>query len=263
MVRKLRIENFKAFKHFELDFDDINILVGPNNAGKTSVFHALQLFFYCVEKVVARTHNTVYWSSTTDAAATANVWYVDMSNTRINSIDKLTGNVYVWAVRGTTDKLMKTGQTASYASGDDGDLKQGVAWPSPRLSDQDDGTIRDSLTGLVWQKTADTTARNWADSFTYARVLSFASADDWRIPNKRELRSLIHYGESNQVTCLAGFGFTDFDSEYYWTSPIYAQSTSKAFACSLTGATAGQEPGCLLNHERTSSACTIVVRGGE
>jgi len=207
--------------------------------------------------------NNVYWSSTTDAAATANAWYVDMSNTRLNSIDKSTDTVYVWAVRGITDKLMKTGQTTSYTAGDDGDLEQGVAWPSPRFADLGDGTIRDNLTGLIWQKAVDTTARNWAASFTYARGLSFASADDWRIPNKRELRSLIHYGVSNQVTCLAGFGFTDFDSEYYWTSTIYAQSTSKAFACSLTGATAGQEPGCLLNHERTSSACTVLVRGGE
>ena len=44
----------------------------------------------------------------------------------------------------------KTGQTTEYATGDDGDLEQGVDWPNPRLTDNQDGTVTDNLTGLVW-----------------------------------------------------------------------------------------------------------------
>ena len=40
--------------------------------------------------------------------------------------------------------LPKTGQTTSYASGDDGALQMGVAWPNPRFKDNNDGTITDN-----------------------------------------------------------------------------------------------------------------------
>ena len=52
-------------------------------------------------------------------------------------------------------QVMKTGQTTSYATGDDGDLEAGVAWPIPRFKDNNDGTILDTLTGLIWLKNAN------------------------------------------------------------------------------------------------------------
>ena len=51
--------------------------------------------------------------------------------------------------------VAKTGQTTSYATGDDGDFEKGVAWPSPRFTDNDDGTVCDHLTGLMWAKNAN------------------------------------------------------------------------------------------------------------
>ena len=50
--------------------------------------------------------------------------------------------------------LPQTGQTLSYAKGDDGDLQAGVAWPVPRFTDNHDGTVTDKLTGLIWLKDA-------------------------------------------------------------------------------------------------------------
>jgi len=51
----------------------------------------------------------------------------------------------------------KTGQTTSYATGDDGDLERGAALVTPRFTDNLDGTVTDSCTGLMWQwDTADT-----------------------------------------------------------------------------------------------------------
>jgi len=49
----------------------------------------------------------------------------------------------------------KTGQTTSYATGDDGDLEKGVAWPDPRFMDNGNGTVTDNLTGLIWLKNAN------------------------------------------------------------------------------------------------------------
>jgi hypothetical protein len=48
----------------------------------------------------------------------------------------------------------KTGQMTSYATGDDGDHEQGVAWPNPRFNDRGNGTVVDNLTGLTWLKDA-------------------------------------------------------------------------------------------------------------
>lgn len=44
-IRSLRIENFRAFKDETIDFDDYTSFVGPNGVGKSTVFHALNLFF--------------------------------------------------------------------------------------------------------------------------------------------------------------------------------------------------------------------------
>lgn len=49
----------------------------------------------------------------------------------------------------------KTGLTTSYAPGDDGALQKGVAWPNPRFTDNNNGTITDNLTGLIWLKNAN------------------------------------------------------------------------------------------------------------
>ena len=43
--------------------------------------------------------------------------------------------------------LARTGQTASYANGDDAAQSKGVAWPAIRFTDNQDGTVTDKLTG--------------------------------------------------------------------------------------------------------------------
>lgn len=203
-----------------------------------------------------------YWTSTTDASLTDNAWYVDTSSSRLNTSRKTNATCHVWAVRGESSILIKTGQTVSYAAGDDGDLETGAAWYSPRFLDQG-AVIYDKMTGLSWQKTVDTSSRSWTDSFTYARGLNYDSSEDWRIPNKRELRSIINYGESSQTEYLASLGFSNFDKEYFWTSTIYAQNTSSVFACNFTGNLFAELPGAFVYHARTSEAYTVVVKGGE
>lgn len=42
--------------------------------------------------------------------------------------------------------VAKKGSTPSYATGDDGELKKGIAFPNPRLTDKGDATITDNLT---------------------------------------------------------------------------------------------------------------------
>jgi len=56
-------------------------------------------------------------------------------------------------------QLPQTGQARCYDSagtGQDGDIRAGVAWPVPRFMDNGDGTVTDNLTGLIWTQNAGT-----------------------------------------------------------------------------------------------------------
>lgn len=44
-LKKLILKNFKAYKETEIDFDNISVIVGKNDAGKSTILHALDLFF--------------------------------------------------------------------------------------------------------------------------------------------------------------------------------------------------------------------------
>ena len=49
----------------------------------------------------------------------------------------------------------QTGQTNTFTPGDDGDIGVGVTLPTPRFTDNGDGTITDNLTALMWLKNAN------------------------------------------------------------------------------------------------------------
>ena len=66
--------------------------------------------------------------------------------------------------------------------------------------DNGDGTISDVATGLMWQKSDDGTSRDWSESLTYAEGLELANKSDWRLPNAKELQSIIDYTRSLQTT---------------------------------------------------------------
>lgn len=129
--------------------------------------------------------------------------------------------------------VAKTGQTTSYATGDDGDLEKGVAWPSPRFTDNANGTVTDELTGLVWLKNANCDgAKQWAAAVTWAAALASGScgltdgsvAGQWRLPTIKELSSLVHSGFYDPAV-----PFTGVQSTFYWSSTTYAPNPSRAW----------------------------------
>jgi hypothetical protein len=150
----------------------------------------------------------------------------------------------------------KTGQTTKYADGDDGDLQKGVAWPNPRFTDNSDGTVTDNLTGLIWLKNANCWGtRSWASALTNANGLANgqcgltddSSAGDWRLPNLRELHSLLHCGVADPaLPDTAGTGqwtegnpFSGVQSETYWSSTTSASSPGGAWRVYLKRGNSG------------------------
>jgi hypothetical protein len=134
----------------------------------------------------------------------------------------------VWAA---PVNLAKTGQTTSYADGDDGYYEKGVAWPSPRFKDHGDGTVTDNLTGLMWAKNANLAdgKMSWNDAIDYSYNLGLGSEGcgttytGWRLPNIKELQSLIDFGHelinNNDVKLPTGHPFVNVElGPYYWSS---------------------------------------------
>lgn len=53
-LKKLRVENFKRFDVLELEFDGLNLLVGPNNSGKSTALQACALFNFCYQSCLEK-----------------------------------------------------------------------------------------------------------------------------------------------------------------------------------------------------------------
>ena len=63
-----------------------------------------------------------------------------------------------------------------------------------------DGTISDLATGLMWQLADDGQTRNWQEALAYSEALDLAGYSDWRLPNVKELQSIVDYTRSVKTT---------------------------------------------------------------
>jgi len=195
-----------------------------------------------------------YWSSTTRVNNT--YFVLTMCHGFMSGGYKLDFNS-VWPVRAGAQaqpaQTWKTGQTTCYdaernvidcaETGQDGDIQAGVDWPEPRFEDNGDGTITDHLTGLIWLKNANCAGSrmNWNDALTYCNNLANGSciltdgsaAGDWRLPNKKELLSLIDY--SRYLPALPQWHLFDNvqSSYYYWSATTNATDTDYAWDFSM------------------------------
>ena len=180
------------------------------------------------------------WASTSDAGNNTYAWWTEFCDIDLATASKTSVSNYMgaWVVRGGQANspdpaypanIPKTGQTVSSVSGDDGDLEMGVAWPSARFTNNGDGTVTDNLTGLVWSQDANTpgpaacspgVTKRWQASLDHAACLNsnnYLGYNDWKLPNKVEMLSLIDYGRSSPALS-AGHPFTNVQLGGYWTS---------------------------------------------
>jgi hypothetical protein len=110
-----------------------------------------------------------------------------------------------------------------------------------RFTDNRDGTITDHATGLTWQQADSTSGMDWHDALVYAEDLSLAGHTDWRLPNAKELQSIVDYSRSPDATRSAAIdplfktssitneaGQPDFP--WYWTSTTHASANGRGNA---------------------------------
>ena len=180
---------------------------------------------------------------------------------------------YQTFVFGGLAKVEKTGQIKSFSAGDDGDLKKGVKWPNPRFTDNGNGTVKDNLTGLIWLKHASAFGlRTWEQALSDANPLASGSAGltdgsvagDWRLPNVKELESLIDFAyfgpalssASGKSKWTNGDAFIGVQSYLYWSSTTYSNETTDAWSVGLN-------VGDVYGGNKANAACVWPVRAGQ
>lgn len=217
-----------------------------------------------------------YWSSTTLASNTLQAFSVYIFGGAYAS--GKTADHLVWPVRagqGGAVDIPQTGQSISYATGDDGELQKGVAWPNPRFTVNTDTTITDNLTGLVWPPDIGKPEVNDVngnpncgyasinnqsaafDNVACLNTISYLGYTDWRLPNVNELVSLVHAENTNSETWLNTQGFSNEQTNGYWSSTTYDHITGDAWYVRLWDGYVGN------NDKSLSGYACIPVRGGQ
>ena len=147
-----------------------------------------------------------YWTAGLYKTDETSAWYVDFEEGGKVDYASKTGEYYVIAVRGGTSPA------------------------TDRFVDNEDGTITDTDTGLMWLKgdipvpsddpTNWGTANplNWEGALLACEAVVFAEYDDWRLPNKKELFSLID--ASKNAPAMDNTIFLNPSAEY-WSSTSY------------------------------------------
>jgi hypothetical protein len=124
------------------------------------------------------------------------------------------------------------------------------------LVDNYDGTVTDTATGLMWQQD-EAGVMTWEAALTYCEdlVLPAAGHDDWRLPNRNELQSIVDYEKFNPAIDKEKFPDVVSDA-VYWSSTTYAPDSDGAWTVFLY-------EGFLLNWDKLNNCYVRAVRGGQ
>lgn len=216
-----------------------------------------------------------------------------MKHQRIPTLSMIVVFALGWAGSAGAVDLPATGQTLSYTSNkndknpapvavpDDGAVQAGATLS---FTDNGDGTITDNNTGLMWEKKGDNgglhdkdnayvwsgagtqeTIWDWLDDVNAEGGAGFAGYNDWRIPNAKELQSLVHFEKSMPMTppafnsnCVAGVTVSTGSctaTTVYASSTTWARSTSMAWGVRIQDA-------ILFPQDKASPLRVRAVRGG-
>jgi hypothetical protein len=99
-------------------------------------------------------------------------------------------------------------------------------------TDNGDSTVTDNITGLMWQQALSTTTYTWAQAVAYCPTLSLASHNDWRLPSRIELVSIVDFGVTSGATINATY-FPSTPADWFWSSSPLAGSSSDAWFVSF------------------------------
>jgi hypothetical protein len=136
------------------------------------------------------------------------------------------------------------GYPTTYTVPEDGQTKHyyvlyvrgNTAYGTNQFINNGNGTITDNATGLMWMQNDNGTGVLWKDALSYAENLTFAGYSDWRLPDTKELQSIVDYTRSPATTSSAAinplFNCTQITNEkgvadypWYWSSTTFSSSS--------------------------------------
>ncbi len=110
--------------------------------------------------------------------------------------------------------------------------------------DNGDGTITDRATGLIWSATDSGRGMTWEEALAWVEqrnAEAYLGYRDWRLPNAKELQSLVDYTRAPDVTASAAIdplfvttaivnegGQTDYP--YFWSSTTHLDGPDQSYA---------------------------------
>ena len=170
----------------------------------------------------------------------------------------------------STAKLMKTGQTTSYRTGDDGDIEAGRATSFTVLAENNpfgntnrftdelggqtytnririDWSTYDGSTVLGYYQLPVPLLQTWAQAIDWAYLLTIITfTSGWRLPNINELMNLMNWSLS------ANLNYTPFSlaSISHWTSTTNNNDTASALIV-ISNST-----NSILNYSKTNTRNT-------
>ncbi len=160
-----------------------------------------------------------------------------------------TGQQHCWNTVGEVIPCSGTGQ--------DAELRTGLPWPVPRFRVAG-GEVIDRLTGLVWLQNANRVDGPlfWDEALANVVAMNRERVQgraDWRLPNRRELRSLVSF-ESAVPALAEGHPFVGVEPTWYWSATSAAVDPGLAWALEMLG-------GRMFYLEKTRSALLWPCRG--
>ena len=192
------------------------------------------------------TMNDGYWSSTTHTFYVNEAWVVDFGFPFVDygsvSYVSKTFSYFVRCVRGGTIGSVFT--------------------------DNGDGTVTDTVTGLTWQQDDDTVVKTWEEALTYCEGLELPTGqNDWRLPNIKELRSIVDNTTHSPAINLTYFPNTNFgdywSSTHGWTYSHHGGGYVPSGAWSVSFSTADGNDGYTNRAPTTSNTYARCVHGGQ
>ncbi len=189
-----------------------------------------------------------YWTSTTLARLSIEAWCVNISKGKVETAVKHSAAM-MWPVRGGDNgavQLAWTGQKLCYSPagtmaacdrcGQDGELRHGAPWPSPRFT-QSGPVVLDLLTGLEWTAEAKCSRGRvkWEEAFDVVESLNrdgLGGLKKWRLPTIRELESITDMG-AHSPAIARGYPFKNVQ-EWYWSSSSSAYDPAHAWILETT-----------------------------
>ncbi len=122
------------------------------------------------------------------------------------------------------------------------------------FKDNGDGTITDRATGLMWNKFDSSKPMNWQNALAYAQDLEHAGYDDWRLPNVKELQSIVDYSRAPDARPPAKKGpaldpifKTTIKEPWYWSSTTFIETGGALYVAIGRGLSAWRFKGGPMN----------------